>query len=266
MSAVHSPAELSPEVPTKSEVPLDLEAVTTLLCDADGNLFDSERPAFDASVRVTNEFLASLGAERRYDADTLRREALGRNFRRLATDLAHDLDVEVSAEELTSWVAKENAAVTRHLAAVLQPDAATTAALDRFASRYGLAVVTSSALGRLGACLAVTGLADHFPAADRFSAQDSLPAPTSKPDPAVYLLALRKLGLRPEEALAIEDAEAGVASAVAAGIATVGNLVHVPAAERPARREALLTGGAAAVVEDWHDLVELLATADGAGR
>lgn len=32
----------------------DAGAVTTVLCDADGNLFPSEEPAFDASVEVTN--------------------------------------------------------------------------------------------------------------------------------------------------------------------------------------------------------------------
>jgi hypothetical protein len=30
----------------------DAGAVTTVLCDADGNLFPSEEPAFDASVEV----------------------------------------------------------------------------------------------------------------------------------------------------------------------------------------------------------------------
>ena len=42
-----------------------------LLCDADGNLFPSEEPAFEASVQVTNAFLASLGSDRRYTADDL---------------------------------------------------------------------------------------------------------------------------------------------------------------------------------------------------
>ena len=41
--------------------PTAVERVTHLLCDADGNLFPSEEPAFDASVEVTNAFLASLG-------------------------------------------------------------------------------------------------------------------------------------------------------------------------------------------------------------
>ena len=41
-------------------LPAPVEAV---LCDADGNLFPSEEPAFDASAEVTNAFLASLGVD-----------------------------------------------------------------------------------------------------------------------------------------------------------------------------------------------------------
>lgn len=43
----------------------------------------------------------------------------------------------------------------------------------------------------------------------------------SKPRPDAYLLALKKTGLAPHEALAFEDSEAGLAAADAAGIATV---------------------------------------------
>lgn len=32
----------------------DPARITTLLCDADGNLFPSEEPAYEASVEVTN--------------------------------------------------------------------------------------------------------------------------------------------------------------------------------------------------------------------
>ena len=42
--------------------------------------------------------------------------------------------------------------------------------------------------------------------------------PIGKPDPAPYLLGAQRLGLLPEQCLVIEDAPAGVASAVAAGM------------------------------------------------
>ena len=40
----------------------------------------------------------------------------------------------------------------------------------------------------------------------------------SKPDPAVYLLAMERLGVEPDECVAIEDTENGIRSAIAAGM------------------------------------------------
>lgn len=235
----------------------DLSCVTTLLCDADGNLFPSEEPAFDASVTVTNRLLADLGSQQRYVSEELRALALGRSFRSLAVDLAAECGTQLSEPVLEQWVAEEARVVTAHLSEALRPGAATTAALTRLAATVSLAVVSSSALARLTACFTATGLDELFPRHLRFSAQDSLPAPTSKPDPAVYRHALTQLGLDPAEAVAVEDAVAGVRSAVGAGIATVGNLVHVPPMEREERREALLAAGAFLVVLDWDELHEL---------
>jgi beta-phosphoglucomutase-like phosphatase (HAD superfamily) len=42
-----------------------------------------------------------------------------------------------------------------------------------------------------------------------------------KPDPEPYLMALRKGGLAPDEAVVVENAPLGVQSAVAAGIYTI---------------------------------------------
>ncbi len=44
----------------------------------------------------------------------------------------------------------------------------------------------------------------------------------SKPDPEVFLIAAERLGLKPAECLVVEDAEAGVQAALAAGIAVLG--------------------------------------------
>lgn len=235
----------------------DLCRVTTLLCDADGNLFPSEEPAFDASVTVTNRLLADLGSQQRYASDELRTLALGRNFRSLAVDLAAQLGTQLPEPVLEQWVAEEARVVTAHLSETLRPDAVATAALSRLGATLSLAVVSSSALGRLAACFTATDLDALFPRHLRFSAQDSLPTPTSKPDPAVYRHALTQLDLDAGEAVAVEDAVAGVRSAVGAAIATVGNLVHVPPEEREERREALSAAGAFLVVADWDELHEL---------
>ena len=56
-------------------------SITTVLCDADDNLFPSEAPAFAASTEVTNRFLARFGVTAPYSAEELRKRATGKNFR-----------------------------------------------------------------------------------------------------------------------------------------------------------------------------------------
>jgi beta-phosphoglucomutase-like phosphatase (HAD superfamily) len=155
-------------------------------------------------------------------------------------------------------VREEQREVVSYLGSVLRPDEAVTAPLRELANRYRLAVVSSSAHARLDACFRATGLDDLLPHAVRFSAEDSLPVPTSKPDPAIYAFAGRKLGVEGAAGLAVEDAAAGVRSAVAAGFPTVGNLQFVPAGERDERIAALRDAGAAAIVESWSDLAALV--------
>ncbi|WP_232797028.1 HAD family hydrolase [Blastococcus atacamensis] len=236
--------------------PTLIERVQYLLCDADGNLFPSEEPAFDASAEVTNAFLASVGIDRRYTADELRSVATGMNFRTTALTLAADAGVPDA--DIEPWVAEERRAVTAHLGATLTPHEPTRAALATLASSLELAVVSSSALSRLAACFTATGLDDLLPPARRYSAEDSLPTPTSKPDPAVYRHACADLGIEPEQGLAVEDAVAGVRSAVSAGCPTIGNLLFVLPDERAERAEALLAAGALTVVESWQELADLV--------
>lgn len=241
---------------------LVVAAGSTLLCDADGNLFPSEEPAFQASVTVTNRLLAQLGSRDTFTAEELQKVSLGKNFLSLAEELSLSHRAPLGPEELRSWVAEENRVVTEHLGRSLVPDQAVLDAVRRLGQRHALAVVSSSALARLAVCFTATGLDPLFPVQHRYSAQDSLPQPTSKPDPAVYSHAVRDLGLTPDRAIAVEDAVAGVLSAVAAGVQTVGNLVFVPGPERSARARALTEAGATVVVDDWDELDALLVDAE----
>jgi beta-phosphoglucomutase-like phosphatase (HAD superfamily) len=266
----------------------DAAAFTTVLCDADGNLFPSEEPAFTASVEVTNSFLTRYGITTRYTADELLAQTTGKNFRTTAVDLAVQSGVPIeeslargrpaavtatyqdlvagralTADDLDLWVRRERDCVTAHLAAVLRPDARVQEALRALDSRYSLAAVSSSATRRLDACFAATGLDSMIPADVRFSAEDSLPVPTSKPDPAVYLLAGQVLGVAPAQGVAIEDSVPGVSSAVAAGFTAIGNLMFVPTEERRRRTSQLVEAGASAVANSWQAISEHLLVSCG---
>ncbi len=261
----------------------DPAPITTLLCDADDNLFGSERPAFDASTEVTNRFLARFGVTAPLSSEELRKRAVGKNFRNTALDLAVQCEVPMdkaltqgrpaaviasagdlasgnalSADELEQWVLDERERVTAHLAVTLKPDPQVLEPLRDLAARYALAAVSSSATKRLRACFAATGLDSLISEAATFSAEDSLPVPTSKPDPAVYLHSGQVLGVAAEQGLAIEDSVAGVRSAVAAGYATVGNLMFVLRDERECRRAELIDAGAVAITDSWRALADVL--------
>jgi HAD superfamily hydrolase (TIGR01509 family) len=233
-----------------------VERLQALLCDADGNLFPSEEPAFVASADVTNRFLAASGIPPRFTAEELRLATTGKNFRTTAAELAAAAGVPV--DDLDAWVAEEKVAVTAHLSQVLRPDAGVTTALTALAGHLTTAAVSSSALTRLAGCFTATGLDELIPASRRFSAEDSLPIPTSKPDPAVYLHACDQLGIAPEQGLAVEDSVPGALSAVRAGCPTVGNLRFVAPAERADRENQLREAGVLTVVSSWAELADLL--------
>jgi beta-phosphoglucomutase-like phosphatase (HAD superfamily) len=269
----------------------DPASVEVLLCDADGNLFPSEEPAFDASVTVTNAFLQRFGLPGTWSAAELRLRTTGKNFRTTAVDLAvaggvpveatlargqkdvvvaTDDDIRIgkalTCAELDDWVAKERDTVTEHLAVVLTPDAGVYGPLERMSLRYALSAVSSSAVVRLQACFTATGLDGLIPPGVRFSAEDSLPVPTSKPDPAIYRFAGETLGIEGRRGLAIEDSVPGVLSAVGAGFPTIGNVMFVPPVEQALRASQLQEAGVCAVIDSWWQLDELLGSDDSVSR
>jgi beta-phosphoglucomutase-like phosphatase (HAD superfamily) len=233
-----------------------VQRLEALLCDADGNLFPSEEPAFVASADVTNRLLETHGIARRYAAEELRLATTGKNFRTTAVDLTAEHGTTV--DDLDRWVAEEKEAVTAHLSRELRPDEGVTSALGALSEHLTLAAVSSSALSRLAGCFTATGLDELIPPARRYSAEDSLPIPTSKPDPAVYLHACAQLGITPAQGLAVEDSVPGALSAVRAGCPTIGNLRFVQPDERAEREAQLQDAGVLAVVTSWAELTDLL--------
>jgi beta-phosphoglucomutase-like phosphatase (HAD superfamily) len=202
--------------------------------------------------------LADLGIDRAFTPEALRRRSMGKNFRATASELAAEAGVIISREALERWVVAERQAVVAHLASVLRPDPEVTEPLHELSQRFSLAVVSSSASTRVAACLTATGLDGLLPPSVRFSAEDSLPVPTSKPDPAIYVLAGQRLGVTGSTALAVEDAVAGVRSAVAAGFPVLGNLQFVPPDEVRQRTAALREAGVTAIVPSWSHIAEVL--------
>ncbi len=83
--------------------------------------------------------------------------------------------------------------------------------------KEGLKLAVGSSSKNAPEILERIGLADAFDVI-----VSGLDICNSKPDPEVYLLAARKLGAAPETCLVVEDAQAGIDAAEAAGMRSLG--------------------------------------------
>jgi beta-phosphoglucomutase family hydrolase len=76
-----------------------------------------------------------------------------------------------------------------------------------------LAVASSSTIEIINLILEKTGLRKYFPIV-----VDSLMAGAGKPDPAIFLMAAKLLGIQPEHCVVVEDSSNGIKAALAAGM------------------------------------------------
>jgi beta-phosphoglucomutase len=84
-------------------------------------------------------------------------------------------------------------------------------------SRYKLAVATSATARNRQASLKMLGIQDLFQAV-----VDASGHTRPKPDPEVFLVAMRQLGVRPTDSWVLEDSVNGLRAAKAAGCTAVG--------------------------------------------
>ena len=235
-----------------------------LLFDYDNTAALTEEVAFRACCGVVNKVLAKFDAGVRFNPEELLAKFVGKSFRQMILDLSAEHGFTVPADELERLVEEEVESVIDALGKDLVECEGFNEVLEWASAAYTVAVVSSSAMRRLQACIKKLAQERFFD--DRvFSASSSLPTPKSKPDPAVYLFALEVLGALAEDCLAVEDSASGVKAAVAAGIAVVA---YVGAYSTPAEQDemaAKLTElGACAVMYHWNQFAEILAILEGA--
>lgn len=185
--------------------PHGLRRFDAAIFDLDGLLIDSERAIMNAWIDAARDAGVDIPAERY-------RSIIGQaapQADRFLTDMLG------SAETFS----RVNAAAQARLAGgggfPAKPGARQVLG-DLAAIGLPCAVASSTALAKVTRRLAAVKLDHHF---QSVSGGDEVPC--GKPDPAVYLLAARRLGVAPERCLAFEDSLNGATAARAAGMQVI---------------------------------------------
>ena len=198
--------------------------MSTLIFDCDGVLADTERYGHLPSFNQTFE---AFGLPFRWSEEEYGRKlAIGGGKERMTSELTPEViraaglpeDPEALAAEVAKWHKRKTALYTEMVAAGKLPPRPGIRRLISEAQDAGwtLAVASTSAEP---AVRAILGYAVGAERADRFDlllAGDVVPK--KKPDPAIYLLALERLGVPPAEVLVVEDSRNGLLAAVGAGL------------------------------------------------
>lgn len=242
-------ADLFPAPPTLTAL-----QITEIFFDCDNTLVLSEELAFEACADLANEILEKRGIPDRYTGSQLIKDFVGQNFRGMMISLQAKYKFEMEKPELEEYVTKEEDKVIAKLEAKAQPCVGATEELEKlFASKkYGMAVVSSSALRRVRASIKKVDQDKYFEHDKIFSAATSLEKPTSKPDPAIYLHALDYVKKTAAETVAVEDSKSGALSAIRAGIPVIGYVGSYHGEElQTEMSKRLIDLGAKVIMTNW---------------
>lgn len=236
--------------------------ITEIFFDCDNTLVLSEELAFEACADLANEILEKQNIPDRYTGEQLIQDFVGQNFRGMMVSLQAKYNFDLPQEELEGYVTKEEDKVIAKLTEKAQPCVGATEELQKLydSKKYDLAVVSSSALRRVVASIKKVDQDKFFDEDKVFSAATSLEKPTSKPDPAIYLHALKKCGKEANEVVAIEDSKSGALSAIRAGIHVIGYVGSYPGDAKKLEMTKLLKDlGAKVIMKDWSEFEKCLA-------
>ncbi len=180
----------------------------------------------------------------------------------MVASLQKKFKFEIPKPEMEKYVSMEEDKVIAKLERDAKPCVGCTEELVKLdkSKKYGMAVVSSSALRRVQASIEKVDQAKFFPPDHIFSAATSLDPPTTKPDPAIYLHACKVIGKKPEECVAVEDSKSGTLSAVRAGIPVIGYVGSYGGSEKQKEMyQTLMDLGVKNCMYNWNEFDKCLA-------
>jgi HAD superfamily hydrolase (TIGR01509 family) len=188
---------------------MEASVLRGLIFDFDGLILDTEMPVYQSWVALYRSFGLDLPFDEWAGIIGTSSAEHFDPFDRLEAQLGRKLDRESLAKQRL----EDELARVAH-----QPILPGVEDLIAEAESRGLklGVASSSSRPWVAGHLARLGLIGHFEVI--VTAED---VPRTKPDPALFRLALARLHLRAEEAIVLEDSPNGVRAAKAAGIFTV---------------------------------------------
>jgi len=200
--------------------------VPALIFDCDGVLADTER---DGHRPAFNETFAEAGLPVRWSEEEYGvKLRIGGGKERMASLLTDEFvrenglpaDAEGQKELLAGWHKRKTAIYKEMVRAGKLPGRPGIARIvdEALAAGWALAVASTSAEESVRAVLEhVVGTET----AARFDVFAGDVVPAKKPDPAIYLLALERMGVAPGDAIVVEDSRNGLLAAVGAGLPCV---------------------------------------------
>ena len=228
-----------------------------LIFDCDGVLADTER---DGHRPAFNETFAELGLPVQWSVEEYAEKLkIGGGKERMASLLTPEFvranglpaDPEGQKELLADWHKRKTARYKDMVRAGRLPARPGIARVvsEAIDAEWTLAVASTSAEESVRAVLEHAVGTDH---AARFSVFAGDVVPAKKPDPAIYDLAIERLGLQPGDAIVIEDSRNGLLAAVGAGLRCVVTVSGYTAEEDMSEAVLVVTSlgdpGEAAVV------------------
>jgi HAD superfamily hydrolase (TIGR01509 family) len=220
--------------------------VPALIFDCDGVLADTER---DGHRPAFNETFAEVGLPVQWsEAEYGEKLTIGGGKERMASLLTDDFvrandlptDAEGQREMLADWHRRKTARYKEMVRAGGLPARSGIRRVvdEALAAGWTLAVASTSAEESVRAVL--EHAVGHANAA-RFSVFAGDIVPAKKPDPAIYTLAMDRLGIGPGDAIVIEDSRNGLLAAVGAGLRCVVTVSSYTAEEDMSEATLVIT-------------------------
>jgi len=179
---------------------------TGLIFDMDGLMIDTEHLYWAAAREIAANYGKSV-------ADDTLRQMMGRAPIDSMSIFAHNLGIADSAQDLLD---RRTGMMLKRFAKPITPMPGLMEILQRFHGQLKLAVATSAPKSFTDLILPALKIDRFF---DAIQTSDGVTH--GKPHPEIYLKAIGRLGVKPEESIVLEDSTAGARSGKDAGAFTI---------------------------------------------